>query len=345
MNESYTPHPAVVRVVVPERDGLSLGTGTLVDVRGSYALVVSNWHVVRDATGQLHVIFPDGFRSTAYVLKVDRDWDLAALAVWRPNIAPVQVARSVPRAGDRLTIAGYGDGSYRAAQGACGAQYLAPGVGMPHDIIELSAEARQGDSGGPIFNQQGELAGVLFGSAQGMTSGSHALRLRWFLQSIVPDKELGHWDPTAVAQASPAAVMQPNTTTVAAANPLEPRAAPAQTFDVPIGGATATSTMSSVGPTTSVAGTLVSSGDNAAILPTAIPADGYPHQPHDLSDAGGDAGFDWRVFVGTSAIEQIKAALALVGLLVLVERGLQWLVSSAQAPAKAKKLPAMPSDG
>ena len=42
-------------------------------------LVVTNWHVVRDATGQVEVVFPDGFRSAAKVLATDPDWDLAAL--------------------------------------------------------------------------------------------------------------------------------------------------------------------------------------------------------------------------------------------------------------------------
>jgi hypothetical protein len=53
-------------------------------------------------------------------------------------------------------------------------------------MVELSAEARQGDSGGPIFNQQGELAGVLFGSGPGYTSGSYGGRVLGFLTTVVP---------------------------------------------------------------------------------------------------------------------------------------------------------------
>src|SRR5438128_2546563 len=76
------PHPAVVRVIVPERGSTSYGSGTLVDVHGEYGLVVTNWHVVCDGAGPPTVVFPDGFRSAAQVVKVDRDWDLAALAIW-----------------------------------------------------------------------------------------------------------------------------------------------------------------------------------------------------------------------------------------------------------------------
>jgi len=53
-------------------------------------------------------------------------------------------------------------------------------------MVELAAEARQGDSGGPILNQRGELAGVLFGSGPGYTSGSYGGRVLKFLSSVVP---------------------------------------------------------------------------------------------------------------------------------------------------------------
>ena len=34
----------------------------------------TNWHVVSDVTGPVNVVFPDGFRSTARVLRVDLTW-------------------------------------------------------------------------------------------------------------------------------------------------------------------------------------------------------------------------------------------------------------------------------
>ncbi len=61
-------HPAVVRIIATEDSGASsAGSGTLIAVAGSRALVVTNWHVVRDAlaadgNAPIVVIFPD--RST-----------------------------------------------------------------------------------------------------------------------------------------------------------------------------------------------------------------------------------------------------------------------------------------
>jgi S1-C subfamily serine protease len=193
------PHPAIVRVIAPERNGVSYGSGALVAVSETYGLVVTNWHVVRDAAGVVGIAFPNGFYSAATVLKVDRDWDLAALAIWRPNVAPLPVATQAPCPGERLTIAGYGNGWFRAVSGRC-TQYVSPGVNYPFEMIELSAPARNGDSGGPILNDRGEIAGVLFGSAFGRTTGSYCGRLRWFLSSVADDFQRLPAQPMMLAQ-------------------------------------------------------------------------------------------------------------------------------------------------
>src|SRR4029079_19165510 len=58
-----TPHPSVARIIVPEDGATAFGSGTLVGVHENRGLVVTNWHVVRDATGLGDVGFPDGFNS------------------------------------------------------------------------------------------------------------------------------------------------------------------------------------------------------------------------------------------------------------------------------------------
>ncbi|MBI2477089.1 MAG: trypsin-like peptidase domain-containing protein [Planctomycetia bacterium] len=188
-----TPHPAIARISAVDCNGLSQGSGTLVEVRNQHGLVITNWHVIRDAKGPIVATFPDGFRSAATVLKVDQDWDLAALLIWRPNATPVSISMTAPRPGDPLTIAGYGAGEYRAVSGRC-TQYVAPGRNMPYEMVEVSAEARQGDSGGPILNESGELAGVLFGAGGGTTSGSFCGRVRRFLESAWPAEQTPNAD-------------------------------------------------------------------------------------------------------------------------------------------------------
>lgn len=198
---SSTPRPAVARIIVPEEGATAYGSGTLIDVRDQYGLVVTNWHVVRDARGLVEVVFPNGFRSHARPVKLDADWDLAALVIWRPPIQPVPIADRAPEPGDTLTICGYGQGTYREATGHC-TQYLAPGIEFPREMVELNVEARQGDSGGPIFNDRGALAGVLFGASRGTTLGSFGGRVESFLTSLAPD--IGQPDmPIAATDAPP----------------------------------------------------------------------------------------------------------------------------------------------
>ena len=63
-----TPHPAVARIIVPENGATAYGSGTLVDVREQFGLVITNWHVVRDGQG---TPIPDagnpGYYSPKYV--------------------------------------------------------------------------------------------------------------------------------------------------------------------------------------------------------------------------------------------------------------------------------------
>lgn len=200
--QSQQPHPAVARIVVPEHGATSFGSGTLVDVRDDFGLVITNWHVVRDAQGPIEVIFPGGFTSQARAVKSDEDWDLAALVIWKPPVAPVSISGTAPRPGDQLTICGYGPGIYRSATGYC-TQYYAPKENLPQQMVELNVEARQGDSGGPIFNSRGELAGVLFGAGQGTTLGSFGGRVDEFLASLAPDIGRGRQNTIQMANAQP----------------------------------------------------------------------------------------------------------------------------------------------
>jgi hypothetical protein len=294
------PHPAVVRVVAPERDGTALGSGALVAISDQHGLVVTNWHVVRDATGPVTVIFPDGFRSSATVLRVDRNWDLAGLAIWRPNVQPIPLATAAPRPGEPLAIAGYGSGPYRAAAGRC-TQYLSPGRGFPAELVELSTAARQGDSGGPILNGRGELAGVLFGAGDGCTMGSYCGRVRWFLSSITTDLPMTPGDGTMIAQQTPAPQYEPRRPVAA----IPVRQAPTSVAaDVP--GAVPRATASVPGsPPPTAPGTVGQAGGGT-------PAAGQ------TGDSAGPRAISWQDLAGTTWGEQLKTLLAAIGGLALL---------------------------
>jgi hypothetical protein len=315
-------HPAVARIVAPGDGSVSYGSGTLVHVAGEYGLVVTNWHVINEATGPLSVHFPDGFYSLGTIQNVDRDWDLAVIAIRKPNAQPVRIADRPPQPGEMLTIAGYGSGQYREATGPC-TQYVAPGLEFPYEMVELAASARQGDSGGPIFNSRGELAGVLFGEGNGRTSGSYCGRVRWFLTSIVPAVSNPTTSGTPIAQNQPAKT--------SAERPLE---------SIPVRPASSArvAETSANKPVVDLATTPVElNGSQAMNNPPAFAnasdiGPGANSAPVASTQAGPDAiQISWQDIAGESVADQAKTVLAAVGALALALQVLKWL--SREAPA------------
>ena len=292
IGRNQSPHPAVVRVQANDDRGSSHGSGTLVDVQGDYALVVTNWHVVRDAPQRVSVTFPHGFHTAAQVIRMDKDWDLAALIVWNPGgVTPVAIADRAPQRGDTLTIAGYGSGNYRAVSGRC-TQYVAPGIDFPYEMVEVSVQARHGDSGGPIFNEQGELAGVLFGAAPGTTSGSYAGRVQQFLLTAWPD--LGVPRDTMIA-----------------AKPAEPRRTPgcvASIACVPDSGKKRGNR-----PVAPVPAPVESAPRSER--PSAA-ATSVPQQAQVRLDPEAGQAIAWEDLVGHSPFQQAKTLFALIGVVV-----------------------------
>ncbi len=301
-------HPSVARVVAPGNGSVSYGSGTLIYAKDGLGLVITNWHVVNEATGPISVHFPDGFYSLGTVQNVDRDWDLAVIAVRKPNAAPVPIANEPPRQGEILTIAGYGAGDYRAASGPC-TQYVAPGLEFPYEMVEVAVSARQGDSGGPIFNQRGELAGVLFGEGNGRTSGSYCGRVRWFLTSVVP--------------------RLPATSTIAASRALQPIPSRADSVTSSTDGASRETSM----PLAAVSSPAPASASPAASTsPGSGPLVSDDEAPRPLvasTQAGGAAAesvqIGWHDVAGDSLADQAKTVLAGVGILAILLQALRLL--------------------
>jgi hypothetical protein len=190
-------HPAVVRVVNEQRGSRSLGSGTLVVANDDYALVATCAHLFREGVGNVSVEWPRQGKRPATVAAMDTDHDLAVLKLSAVSVAPVPLAENPPRAGDWLTSCGYGPHGVFAVNRGRAAGYASLD-GRTFDVLEMEGSARRGDSGGPIFNARGELAGVLFGTDGRRVNGSHCGQLRPLLQRCLaspPAKEGCRCDP------------------------------------------------------------------------------------------------------------------------------------------------------
>lgn len=179
---TLAPNPAACRVANAVAGGARyLGSGTLVDCDERFGLVVTCQHLFRGGAGTISVTFPDGQSSAARLVHSDATWDLAALLIARPNVEPVAIAPAHPRQGEAVWSCGFGpDGRYACNAGRV-TGYVRAGAAATSETLELTGSAREGDSGGPVFNQQGELVAVLWGTDGRTVGGTYCGRVDRFL--------------------------------------------------------------------------------------------------------------------------------------------------------------------
>ena len=142
-----------------QRRSNSLGSGFVIDASG---IVVTNNHVIGDAN-EIFVIFSDGTRLKAEVIGKDPKLDLAVLRV-KPDkpLKAVQFGDSDKlRPGDWVMAIGnpFGlGGSVTAGIVSARSRNIQPG---PYDnYIQTDAAINKGNSGGPLFNMDGEVIGI-----------------------------------------------------------------------------------------------------------------------------------------------------------------------------------------
>lgn len=179
-----TPHPAVVRVVNETAGMQSLGSGTLVAGDGRTGTVLTCAHLFREGSERVSVTFAGGSPLAAELIGIDAAWDLAALRIAAPHVTPVKIAQQPPVPGEPLRSCGYGpDGRYWCNAGrALGYSRRSPAGTF--ETLELSGTAREGDSGGPVFNARGELAAVIWGTDRRSVSATYSGRVRKFLEAV-----------------------------------------------------------------------------------------------------------------------------------------------------------------
>jgi len=137
----------------------SLGSGFVVDASG---IVVTNNHVIGDAN-DITVIFQDGTRLKAEIIGKDAKVDLAVLRVKpeKPLVAVKFGDSDKMRPGDWVIAIGnpFGLGGSVSA-GIVSARGRDIGAGVYDDYIQTDAAINRGNSGGPLFNMDGEVIGI-----------------------------------------------------------------------------------------------------------------------------------------------------------------------------------------
>ena len=163
-NGVYTPKelydrtaPSVVEITIfDENDSvLAQGSGFFINDRGD---IVTNYHVIDGAySADVKLMNGDEY-SVQYVLAYDRVTDLAVLRIDLQGNAFLTAAREPVATGDTIYTLGsalgltgtFSDGLVSTASRVIG------GV----DYIQITAPISSGNSGGPLINSLGEVAGI-----------------------------------------------------------------------------------------------------------------------------------------------------------------------------------------
>jgi serine protease Do len=142
-----------------QRKSSSLGSGFVIDASG---IVITNNHVIADAT-EVTVILNDGQKLKAEVLGKDQKVDVAVLKV-KPE-KPLKAVKfgdsEKARVGDWVLAVGnpFGLGGSVTA-GIVSARNRNIDSGPYDNYIQTDASINKGNSGGPLFNMDGEVVGV-----------------------------------------------------------------------------------------------------------------------------------------------------------------------------------------
>ncbi|HYG90695.1 MAG TPA: DegQ family serine endoprotease [Azospirillum sp.] len=141
------------------RGGVSVGSGFVIDAAG---YVVTNNHVI-DGGKEITVTLSDGTKLPASVVGRDDKTDLALLKVKSDKPMPyLEFGDSdKARVGDWVVAVGnpFGLGG-TVTTGVVSARGRSIGAGPYDDFIQTDAPINRGNSGGPMFNLDGEVIGI-----------------------------------------------------------------------------------------------------------------------------------------------------------------------------------------
>lgn len=139
----------------------SLGSGFIIDAKNGY--VVTNNHVIRDAD-EVRVVFQNDETVEAEIIGYDEKTDIAVLKIDSEgrNLKEVPFGDSkVMRVGDWVVAIGnpFGLGG-TVTKGIISARQRDIQSGPYDDFIQTDASINRGNSGGPMFNLNGEVIGI-----------------------------------------------------------------------------------------------------------------------------------------------------------------------------------------
>lgn len=146
------------------------GSGILVSEKG---LIFSAAHVVDKQGTVLKIIMPDGTRLPGKTTAQNTESDAGIAEITtqlNKNLSRVERAERLPRVGDWVFALGHGGGLDRKRGPMV---RLGRVVSLKNGVIQTDCKLIRGDSGGPLFNLNGELIGIHSRVGSGLEDNLH----------------------------------------------------------------------------------------------------------------------------------------------------------------------------
>ncbi len=158
------------------------GSGFLVDGKG---LLITNAHVVKNAQGIL-AVNNKGEEFKVRLVKVDEVRDIAILKIEDKDFKTVQtLPYSLQRVSTDIAEPIFTLG-YPRNEIVYGEGYLSARTGYNGDTLscQIAVAANPGNSGGPVFNKNGEIIGVISSKQAQVDGVVFAIRSRYILEAL-----------------------------------------------------------------------------------------------------------------------------------------------------------------
>ena len=171
--------PGNFRVVNP---GNFRGTGFAISQDG---IIVTDYHVVRDADS-IYVQSVDGKSYKAKVIHTETDPDVAILQITDPSFKPLaplpySFRKAEADMGENVFTLGFPSDAFVLGPG-----FLTANSGYKGDSTsyQMSIPANPGNSGGPLFDNRGNIIGIVDAKQTNLAGTTFALKADYLLKAI-----------------------------------------------------------------------------------------------------------------------------------------------------------------
>ena len=142
-------------------ESASSGSGFVLTKDG---YIVTNYHVIESGK-TVKVTLYDNTEYEATIIGGDKDYDIAVLKVEATDLQPVTVGdSSLLKVGEHVAAIGnpLGELTFSMSEGIASSVNRAINVdGTPFNMIQVTCAVNPGNSGGPLFNEYGEVVGIV----------------------------------------------------------------------------------------------------------------------------------------------------------------------------------------